>query len=1160
MKTRLLLVIICMLITTISILAEGTMELLNNGAQEFPYIWISNTGEGTLSKLDIRTGAELAKYYTGAEANTEPGYIAVDIDGNCWVINHNTGTVLKILTNEYIDRNNNNSIETCIDINENGKIEDDEILAWGEDEAVIEIRDYIENEPETIVIDKENRVWIGVSNPAGYLILDNEGTLISELGISGIPQITCAASNGFIWSYSRGLNLLEKINMDEMTYAANYPMEEVLKEFVLDKNGQAWGITDNNQVFRFDIEEEEITNYPLPDRDYRGIIADNENNIWLVSADRKLIMLNSKGEIRYRKDIKIADIEPEGLVLDNKNIWTINSSADSISRFDKEGNFLATYTTGNNPGTKGDLNGYKLWNTGLETSKIAIEQGLDKEEFYAGDFSVSAEMDLKGLGTPFSRKNPIDLIMIIDVSGSMSGSPINNVKTASREIIKLLQNDDRGAVVTFASGSSVRQGFTNNKDSLVKAINGLSGSGGTNIARGIQSSISHFSSNEREEAQKVAILLSDGGSSVSPALQQAGIAKENEILIFTLGIGNGVNQALLQEISDITDATYHYSPTPEQISQMMDEIGGQIFNTSGRDVLLQITIPVLAEGLTLDSLEPEADRTIVHDDGSKTVEYNYQSIQMKEEKSIKLDYTGEGVYPDKHYLSESTVLTYINTDGEEHEERLEGLSIVLKEKPGFIPTGNKATYEGMELEFELSVKNFENDSISFSADGLPAGAVLNPETGVFAWIPEYNDEGDYDIRFTAEDDTYTDSMDLKITVFNMNRAPVIGYIGPKEVIEEETIEFKIFAEDPDGDELVFSAGNLPEGAIFDSMTQTFSWTPALKQAGFYPDIAFYVIDGNSGNDRLMGVEKMDIRVLISDNIPPVSTVSLKGDKWSDDWFKTDVEVSLSAVDNPGGTGVETIYYQTAGTGDYHEYTDPFMIRGDGVHELYVYAVDRRGNQEIPHRTEIKISKPWEKAPYTALVQGLKSYGEIRIDDVFSNGNVLLAGNCAFNYLGTKQSSITKYGEIKIKDLELSAPYRELPIPDWEALKEITTLRYERQLLNNRDLSNIRYKNDLSIVGNTRLSGILVVDGNLEIHGQTVLNGVGIFCTGKVTITGNTKMNGFIYSGSDITIYGQPDFAGAMVVNGEALVAGNIKNSSIDLQEYLQWLKRVDLQY
>lgn len=69
---------------------------LNKSAEVFPYIWIANAGEGTLSKIDTRTGQEIARYRTGPDSSTSPSRTAIDKEGNCWVANRGNGTVVKI--------------------------------------------------------------------------------------------------------------------------------------------------------------------------------------------------------------------------------------------------------------------------------------------------------------------------------------------------------------------------------------------------------------------------------------------------------------------------------------------------------------------------------------------------------------------------------------------------------------------------------------------------------------------------------------------------------------------------------------------------------------------------------------------------------------------------------------------------------------------------------------------------------------------------------------------------------------------------------------------------------------------------------------------------------------------------------------------------------
>ena len=79
-----------------------------------------------------------------------------------------------------------------------------------------------------------------------------------------------------------------------------------------------------------------------------------------------------------------------------------------------------------------------------------------------------------------------------------------------------------------------------------------------------------------------------------------------------------------------------------------------------------------------------------------------------------------------------------------------------------------------------------------------------------------------------------------------NAPPFFSPIQFEELVENSPLTFPLTAEDSDGDSLVYSAHNLPTGATFSG--QTFSWTPALGQAGTY-QVTFMVSDGKGGRIR-----------------------------------------------------------------------------------------------------------------------------------------------------------------------------------------------------------------------------------------------------------------------------------------------------------------------
>ena len=66
---------------------NGNQLQLNTQLTTFPVMWIANTNESTVSKIDTNTGKELARYRTYFNSGGYPSRTAVDRDGNVYVLN-----------------------------------------------------------------------------------------------------------------------------------------------------------------------------------------------------------------------------------------------------------------------------------------------------------------------------------------------------------------------------------------------------------------------------------------------------------------------------------------------------------------------------------------------------------------------------------------------------------------------------------------------------------------------------------------------------------------------------------------------------------------------------------------------------------------------------------------------------------------------------------------------------------------------------------------------------------------------------------------------------------------------------------------------------------------------------------------------------------------
>jgi hypothetical protein len=145
--------------------------------------------------------------------------------------------------------------------------------------------------------------------------------------------------------------------------------------------------------------------------------------------------------------------------------------------------------------------------------------------------------------------------------------------------------------------------------------------------------------------------------------------------------------------------------------------------------------------------------------------------------------------------------------------------------------------------------------LTFSLADAPAGASLDPATGVFTWTPtEAQGPGEYvlTLRVTdSGDPALSDQETITISVNEVNAAPVLAAIADRSVHATMPVSLTGSATDPDLplNDLVFSLVSAPAGAAIDAATGVFTWTP--------------------GGDEVERTEAITVRVQ-DDGTPPLS--------------------------------------------------------------------------------------------------------------------------------------------------------------------------------------------------------------------------------------------------------------------------------------------------
>ncbi|MEC4819753.1 MAG: VWA domain-containing protein [Scytonema sp. PMC 1069.18] len=186
--------------------------------------------------------------------------------------------------------------------------------------------------------------------------------------------------------------------------------------------------------------------------------------------------------------------------------------------------------------------------------------------------SISAQTEM------MDRDIPLNLCLILDHSGSMSGRPLETVKKAATRLVDRLSPGDRLSVVVFDHRAKVLvpNQAIENPDRIKQQINRLAADGGTAIDEGLRLGIEELAKGKKETVSQ-AFLLTDGENEHGDnnrCLKFAQLAASYNLTLNALGFGDNWNQDVLEKIADGGGGSLSYIQQPDQV---VDEFS-RLFN------------------------------------------------------------------------------------------------------------------------------------------------------------------------------------------------------------------------------------------------------------------------------------------------------------------------------------------------------------------------------------------------------------------------------------------------------------------------------------------------------------------------------------------------------------------------------------------------------
>lgn len=272
---------------------------------DFSYLWVANSSEGTVSKIDTQGAVELGRYISGPPGVTDPSRTSVSADGRYAVVVNRNGGITMIAAEE----------DECVDSDMSGTIETSsgpaDVLDWDADECVLwnvplpgtgnsgpRPVSWTIGEQDPVTCEYSiGDVWVGwydqPANQGNFRLLDGTtGATLEDVGVpdwSGEnwgPYGGAIDSENNFWAIGWGANG-PLVRIDGLTGDATHfgSPGGWIYGMGLDLSGNTWATgCGNGNVYRFDAAAESWETVASIDGAscLRGMQVDSDGVAWIA--------------------------------------------------------------------------------------------------------------------------------------------------------------------------------------------------------------------------------------------------------------------------------------------------------------------------------------------------------------------------------------------------------------------------------------------------------------------------------------------------------------------------------------------------------------------------------------------------------------------------------------------------------------------------------------------------------------------------------------------------------------------------------------------------------------------------------------------------------------------------------------------------------------
>ena len=247
----------------------------------------------------------------------------------------------------------------------------------------------------------------------------------------------------------------------------------------------------------------------------------------------------------------------------------------------------------------------------LELDQVVAPADRNVERFILLTIRAPAKVPPEEAAPPGKPRPPLHFAAVLDVSGSMQGEKIAQAKEAVRQAVRSMHTGDVFSLVTFSN--EVKCPFKPKKvndgtlQSVENALKAITAGGMTALCSGLEIGIENARKSKQDT--DLVLLLSDGQANVGETDlekigQRAWQARQDGLLVSSLGVGLDYNEALMSEIATQGGGRFYHIEDSSKIPAFVAGELGEVAGLAARETVARLNVPAGATLIPLSAAYP----------------------------------------------------------------------------------------------------------------------------------------------------------------------------------------------------------------------------------------------------------------------------------------------------------------------------------------------------------------------------------------------------------------------------------------------------------------------------------------------------------------------------------------------------------------------------